>query len=134
MPRSDVPLNRVKELRERSGMQQKELAIAIGVTRPTISEWENNKKNPTGERLERLEELFGLPKSVILGYEEIPNPVPVLFIDSGQENASQEIKNARALVQRDPERGILFTMATTADIKVIRRAIAVIEALQKLEE
>ena len=134
MSRAVVPPNRVKELRERSGMQQKELAIAVGVTRPTISEWENNKKNPSGERLEKLEEIFGFPKSVILGYEEVPSPIPVIFVDSGQENASREIENARALVKRDPERGILFSLATTADIKIVRRAVAVIEALQNIVE
>ena len=132
--RHNVPPNRIKELRERSNMQQKELALAVGVTRPTISEWENNKKNPTSDRLEKLEEIFGLPKSVILGYEEIPTPIPVLFVDSGQENANREIENARILIQRDPERKTLFDMATKADIKVIRRAIAVLDALQGVEE
>ena len=132
MPRS-VPPNRVKELRERAGMQQKEVAIAVGITRPTVSEWENQKKNPSGERLERLVEIFGVPKSVILGYEPIPNPVPVLFIDDGNENASREIQQARELVARDPERGELFTLATTADIKTVRRALAILKALSDLE-
>jgi len=134
MPRASIPLNRVKELRERAGMQQKELAISVGITRPTVSEWENNKKNPTGERLERLSEIFGVSKSVILGYEEIPNPVPILFVDSGGDNVNREIQKARELVKRDPERGRLFTMATTANIKAVRQAIAVLDALQKLEE
>lgn len=134
MPRANVPPNRVKELRERAGMQQKDLAITVGISRPTISDWENWKKNPSGERLEKLSEIFGVPKSVVLGYEEIPNPAPVLFIDSGGEDVSREIQNARELVQRDPERGTLFTMATTADIKAVRQAIAVLDALQKLEE
>ena len=128
-----VPPNRVKELRERAGMQQKELALIVGITRPTVSEWENQKKNPSGERLERLCEIFGVSKSVVLGYDPVPNPVPVLFVDSGDENASLEIQRARELVQRDPERGELFTIATTADIKIVKRALAVIDALNKLE-
>ena len=87
-------MNRVKELRARAGMMQKELALAIGVSHPTVSEWEHQKKDPTGERLNRLTE---------------------------------------RLVKRDPERGTLFAMATSADIKNVRRAIAVLNALQDIE-
>ena len=51
-------MNRVKELRLRAGMQQKEIAVAVGVSRPTVSEWEHQKKDPTGERLLKLALLF----------------------------------------------------------------------------
>ena len=37
-------MNTVKELRERAGMQQKEIAAAVGVSRPTVSEWEHQKR------------------------------------------------------------------------------------------
>ena len=47
-------MNIVKELRERNGMQQKELAILVGVSRPTVSEWEHGKKDPSGERLRKM--------------------------------------------------------------------------------
>ena len=46
-------------------MQQKELAIEIGVSRPTVSEWESGKKDPSGERLKRLAEYFGVDELVI---------------------------------------------------------------------
>ena len=60
-------MNIVKELRKKKGIQQKELAIEIGVSRPTVSEWESNKKDPSGERLKRLAEYFGVDELVILG-------------------------------------------------------------------
>lgn len=53
-------------------MAQKELVAAVGVSQPTVSEWEQNKKDPSGERLEKLEEIFRVSKSVILGYDDIP--------------------------------------------------------------
>ena len=65
-------VNRVRELRKRAGMAQKELVAAVGVSQPTVSEWEQNKKDPSGERLEKLEEIFRVSKSVILGYDDIP--------------------------------------------------------------
>ena len=61
-------MNTVRELRIRAGMQQKELALMAGVSRPTVSEWEHNKKDPSGERLKRLSEIFGVDPGVILGF------------------------------------------------------------------
>ena len=60
-------MNIVKELRKKAGIQQKELAIICGVSRPTVSEWESNKKDPSGERLKKLSEYFGVDELVILG-------------------------------------------------------------------
>ena len=60
-------MNIVKELRKKKGIQQKELAISIGVSRPTVSEWESNKKDPSGERLKKLAEFFGVDELMILG-------------------------------------------------------------------
>ena len=60
-------MNIVKELRRKKGVQQKELAIEIGVAQPTISEWETGKKDPSGERLHKLAQYFGVDELVILG-------------------------------------------------------------------
>ena len=125
-------MNRVRELRMRAGMQQKELAIAIGIARPTVSEWEHQKKDPKGDRLKKLCEFFNVSTGVVLGYEDIPNPTPVLFVDDGSDNVEREIREARERVQRDPERGVLFTMATKSDISEVRRAIAVLKALESV--
>lgn len=62
-----IEMNIVKELRKRAGIQQKELAIEIGVAQPTVSEWEKNKKDPSGERLKKLAEYFNVDELVILG-------------------------------------------------------------------
>ena len=61
-------MNIVKELRKKKGIQQKELALAIGVSCPTVSAWESNKKDPSGERLKKLAEFFGVDELFILGY------------------------------------------------------------------
>ena len=60
-------MNIVKELRTRADLQQQELATLVGVSRPTVSEWESNKKDPSGDRLKRLAEIFGVDPLVILG-------------------------------------------------------------------
>ena len=60
-------MNIVKELRKKAGIQQKELAISIGVSRPTVSDWESNKKDPSGERLRKLAKFFDVDELMILG-------------------------------------------------------------------
>lgn len=64
-------MNIVKELRKKKGVQQKELAITIGVSQPTVSEWEANKKDPSGDRLRKLAEFFGVDELVVLGKKVI---------------------------------------------------------------
>lgn len=82
-------MNIVKELRKKKGIQQKELAISIGVSRPTVSDWEANKKDPSGERLKRLAEYFGVDELVILGKG---------VIDLTSENKSQPPKTQEARI------------------------------------
>ena len=60
-------MNIVRELRKKKGIQQKELAIAIGVSCPTVSAWESNKRDPSGERLQKLAKYFDVDELVILG-------------------------------------------------------------------
>ena len=60
-------MNIVKELRKKKNIQQKELALILNVSQPTISEWESGKKDPSGERLQKLADFFGVDVLVILG-------------------------------------------------------------------
>ena len=73
-------MNIVRELRRKKGIQQKELAIAIGVSCPTVSQWETNQKDPTGERLKKLAEFFGVDELVILGKGVVDLNRPRLFV------------------------------------------------------
>ena len=53
-------MNRVNELIIESGLSQKQVAIEVGVSRPTVSDWANNKKDPRGENLQKLAKLFNV--------------------------------------------------------------------------
>ena len=76
-------MNIVKELRIQAGLQQKEVALAIGVSNPTVSEWEHQKKDPSGERLNKLADLFNVSPETILGINlssivsKFPNAYPM---------------------------------------------------------
>lgn len=123
-------MNRAKELRQMAGMQQKEVAVAIGVSRPTVSEWEHQKKDPSGNRLLKLAELFNVSTGVILGIEPIPGDK---LSDEAQEITinDNDIWKFREQVRRDPERHYLLSLARDGDISDVRQAVAIIDALKK---
>ena len=54
----------------------KELASLVGVSQPTVSDWFNNKSDPSGKRLEKLSEIFGVSRATILGYDAPKPPAP----------------------------------------------------------
>ena len=116
-------MNIVKELRERAVMQQKELAIAVGVSRPTVSEWEHQKKDPSGDRLQKLAELFNVEPGIILGYKN--------DLGAGvMTDEDKELWEAREAARRDPQRRILFSLAKNGSEKDIKQAVALIDALR----
>lgn len=105
-------MNIVRELRQRAGMQQKELAISIGVARPTVSEWEHGKKDPSGDRLKKLSELFHVDPGVILGYRPLtageytpPNAIPL----SGQLPLIGEIACGTPILAQQNIEGTIAT-------------------------
>jgi len=59
-------MNRIKELRESKGIQQKELALDLGVTQPTISNWELGIKIPSAKSTRKLADYFGVSVDYLL--------------------------------------------------------------------
>ena len=67
-------MNIVRELRIKKGIQQKELALELGISSAAVSNWEKGKSDPSGKRLKKLAEYFGVDEGFILGYGmEKPN-------------------------------------------------------------
>ena len=67
-------MNIVRELRIKKGIQQKELALELGISSAAVSNWELGKSDPSGERLKKLAEYFNVDEGFILGYGmENPN-------------------------------------------------------------
>ena len=50
---------KIKELRERAGMTQTALAVAIGTTQACVAGWEAETSVPRTEKLPKLAEVFG---------------------------------------------------------------------------
>lgn len=98
-------MNIVRQLRLAKGIQQKELALEIGVANATVSDWEHGRKNPSGERLRKLAEYFNVEPLVILGSAST-EPQQNLFVPedpaiSGKSETEQIIE--RLLKQLDAQ-------------------------------
>ena len=50
----------IKEVRETCGMSQKDLATAVGVSRPFLCDLEHNRRGAKKETLQRIAEALGV--------------------------------------------------------------------------
>ncbi len=58
---------KLREIRTARGISQQELAELIGVSRQTVSKWENEVVQPSADNLMRLGQVFQLPMEAFLG-------------------------------------------------------------------
>lgn len=61
---------RIKELREKAGLSQREVAIKIGIKRPTISQIENGERKISAEEILEFSKLFNVTPNNMLELEE----------------------------------------------------------------
>ena len=83
---------RLKTLRQAKGLTQEELAKRIGVTKQTISNWENGNITPALDVLITLVEFFHTTPNGMLGYQN-----PFTIDVSGL--SEQEIAHIEMIVQ-----------------------------------
>ena len=62
----------IRKLRLARGVSQVELASALGVTKQSVSNWENDNILPSIEMLVCLSKTFGVSTDYLLGLEDIP--------------------------------------------------------------
>lgn len=77
---------KIKELRTKAGLSQKQLAERVGVKQNTVSGWESGKHDIGLDELKQLSELFGVSIDEILGKQTVPTVIfaekaPKLFHD-----------------------------------------------------
>lgn len=115
-------MNIVRELRKKADLGQKELASLVGVSVATVSDWETRKKDPSGVRLQKLAEVFGVDELVVLGV------APPSVGGSAQED--EETMAIRERLRRDPAYRLLFDAAGSAPPEHLRAAAAMLKALE----
>lgn len=63
-------MNRLKELRQKKGGTQEDVAKAMGVTRRGYQKWENEESQIKPEKAKQLADYFGVSVGYLLGYED----------------------------------------------------------------
>ena len=66
---------RLKALRKEYGMTQLALANALGITKGTVSTWENNSRTPGFETLSKLSDIFQRSIEYIMGKSDDATPL-----------------------------------------------------------
>ncbi len=59
--------NRLKELREMSGVSQRFLAVSTGIKQANLCRWENGQNKPNIEDCWRLADFFGVSLDYLCG-------------------------------------------------------------------
>ena len=59
--------NKIRENREKIGINQVELAKLMGVSKQTVSNWENDNRIPPTQTLDKLADIFGVTTDSLLG-------------------------------------------------------------------
>ena len=113
--------NRIRELRKSRGLTMKQLGDVLGLTESTISQYENDKRQPDYETLLRLSEYFGVSVGYILGAEEEKTPLV---------NGDEELTELLEMLKTRPECRMLFQLSKDATKEDVEKAVRIIEALR----
>ena len=63
---------RIRELRLAAGFSQVELAEKLGVSKQSVSNWENDNIQPSVEMLIKISKVFGVTTDYLLGLDDTP--------------------------------------------------------------
>lgn len=110
----------LKRIRLDRKMTQDEMAELLKTSKQVISRYENGLRSPKVSTVAAFARILKVPISALAeGTDDGPG--------------SEELWDLREKLLRDPERRILFSLATDANIEDVRRAVAIIDALKKAE-
>lgn len=88
---------RLKNLREKRGLTQAEVAERLGVDRATISSYERNLGFPRVEKLETLALLYRTSVDYILGLDNRP----VIYLDGLTESQQETVRTIVETLRRE---------------------------------
>ena len=119
----------IEELMKRKGIQQKELSMEMQVSQPTVSDWINGKKKPSGPNVTKLANYFNVTESVIRGLDSLYEP-----INSITHIEYQKQMEKREKLRRDPKRKVLLDLAENGSDQDIDAAVTLLDALRKTNQ
>ncbi len=84
-------MNRLKELRKKKGISQKEFSKEHNIPLRTLQSWENGESQFKADRGQQLAEYFGVSLNYLLGFEDEPyKSMPDLVQQNPEHFSSDE--------------------------------------------
>lgn len=115
-----IKINKLKQIRLESGKSQKEVADFLNVTFPTISNYENGKRDIPNDILKKLARYFNVSTDYILGQTNENNEETVYIPVIGKITAGKPIlatENIEGYLPIDPE---IYGFKTSDDLFFLR--------------
>lgn len=78
---------RIKEIREKKRILQKDLAARLGIANNTFSQYENGKRQPDVETLTRIAQELGVSLDELVGVDGQKKEEPTALVGSELKNA-----------------------------------------------
>ncbi|PRX29373.1 DNA-binding XRE family transcriptional regulator [Orenia metallireducens] len=128
---------RLKELRTQKGIYQKELAEVLGVSRPTITQYEQGKRNPDTDMLNNIADYFEVSVDYLLGRTNKKNEMAKL--EKIAPKGTLELLNEEELeflleIANDNQRQVLLRESRGLTDSDLAKAIKIIKAFAEEED
>ena len=122
---------KLKKLRKEKNIYQKELAKFLGVSRPTITQYESGQRKPDYDTLKKIADYFDVSIDYLLGKTK-------------ERSSADKIKNAisddpeltdfwKTLSKRDDLK-LLFKQTKDMEPEDVKQIIRIIKAIEKEEQ
>lgn len=110
---------KIMELRKKSGWSQEELAEQLGVSRQSVSKWENGESVPELDKIIRMSELWNVSTDFLLKEEETMQEEPV------EENTSEfEDESTETYQKEQAQRGRYVSREEAEEFLALSKAAA----------
>ena len=87
---------KIKELRKKNKMTQKELSIKLGVSPAAVGLWETNKRTPDFDMLTKISDIFNVPLDYLIK-DNLENEVIILGRDGSYSRVKIDEKSLKII-------------------------------------
>ena len=117
---------RIKMLRRREGITQKELANALGVGASTITMYETDKRVPNNDMFVKLADYFGVDVDYLLGRSDVASSITNA---DDLENRVEVVQSIAERLLKNPEYISLFQYAAKLSPEDVDLAIMLLKRM-----
>lgn len=106
----------LRNLRIQRGITQQELARGLGTSQASITAWENEKREPDFQSIQKIADFFNVPLSALLPHQD--------------NDSTEMISRIVDSMHKDPELCLLFDAQRTMKKEDIQAVYAIVKAIK----